>query len=858
MMLSIFVRAYALPFCLACLLLGAYAAILFRPENATIFYISVFCLALAIVASIFAFHVNKGFMLTAFVRASLCVTVGALIIVFAYSWVEHRLNERISSQLPSSLESQDLFIAGRVLKHVGSDKHFKRFLFDVERLSLSQNGLKQDFSGRVRLSFRSQAPVRIGDYLHFQVRLKRPRGFVNPNGFDYQYWLLSQSIVATGYVKTELGLSEAERAVLALKPAFPNVRGRVIKALESKINDLDQAALIKALLVGDKSDITLAQWGLFQQTGTIHLMAISGLHIGMVAGIALYLISLITKPLSLWFGSNLLANASYLLCTVVAFFYAYLAGFSVPTQRAFFCIMVFGLALRLGRKTSFMHVLLIIAVGIVITEPMLLVSPGFVLSFSAVACLVLGLGRRVGKRSIISTLILAQVLVWFALAPILLALDLPVSISSPLANFLAVPLISVVILPVLLFGLAIMPLSSSASIAVFELANITLIWLERALHTLATPPVFFSDPPMSLIVLMLFAAGLFIAPAAFKLRAYSLVLLSFCGVMLFRGIDEQGIKMTVLDVGQGLSVVVENKHSRMIYDVGAKFSDSFSIASRVLYPFLQSQGSRRNTLLVLSHGDNDHAGDAANFHRSLLTLSDQAPTVLSGEPDKIDIAEVEPCYDESISPLASLFNERSNIEPSWFSARHDLPLVAKIEVLWPPSHSQDAVNAASFGKSNNTSCVLLLTIQGAQILLMGDVEHEVERELLRMDVLPSAIDLLIAPHHGSNTSSHAALVARLAPRHVIMSAGYKNRYRPPASAVVERYQRAGSELWYTAHHGAITAQFNAEGFTIRGERCANSRQWYLDEGYCATQASSQGKMFMYDYAARLRELANNK
>ncbi len=735
-----------------------------------------------------------------------------LVFLFSYYLAQERTSRIINSQLPSELESRDLIIAGRVHALISADDEFQRFLFLVARTELEAALNVPGFSGLTRLSWRTDTPVTAGDELRLKVRLKRPRGFVNPRSFDYQLWLLQQGIVATGYVKNIEVEGQAMRQDIldvSLQRAHA-LRSAVLQKLDKNIASLSHKEFIQALLLGDKSGIDQKQWTLFQQTGTVHLMAISGLHVGMISGLVAMLCGMFFKPLCSYFNPLVKDTIIFLSAVSAAFTYAFMAGFSVPTQRAFLCVLLIGMSILLGRSTSFLQLLALVAVFVAAVNPFILLSPGFVLSFMAVAALILGLSQRAGTISSLITFLKAQVIIMLALAPFMMLLDLPLALSAPIANSLAIPLLSLTILPLLFLGLALLPISDYLSGFVFFTANKFLAGLEACLHFLSLPVIYFSDKPSMLIVLALLAATLCLMPIATLLKKYAYVLILFLFAQHYFHTSSEGTDMTVLDVGQGLAIHIDDGRNSVVYDIGAKFSESFSIANRVLLPFLQKQGVREKFQLILSHADNDHAGAVEHFVPDLEKLSRKPLSIMSGEPGSLPISPVKSC--EKGDRLIELNGLES-------------------EIIWP-AYTEGSASFGTFVEGNNASCVVLIEFDGLSVLLMGDVEKEVEYQLLQSHSLPNAIDVLIAPHHGSGTSSTMALVNHLRPKHVIVSAGYRNRYRHPSEAVLRRYEAINAQIWNTAHHGAISIRLSSSGLSVHGERCMNPKPWHLDEGHC--------------------------
>lgn len=573
--------------------------------------------------------------------------------------------------------------------------------------------------------------------------------------------------------------------------------------------------LVKALLIGDKSKLTQAHWDLFKATGTIHLMAISGLHVGMVAGFCAAFALFIVRVLALLgfrrYSTRLISIFSFL----GAFLYSGLAGFSIPTVRALLLVFAVNLAFQLGRKVNLFAVLLIVACLLQLWNPFSFFQSGFLLSFSAVAVLLIVFGScyHSGPQSLV--FIQAQIVVILGLLFVMASLGLETGLVAPLANVVAIPLITFLVLPLLFLSLPLLilnvALAETILIAVDAILNILLGYL-NVLQALPIPSVLPNMGSLSSVALGVMAVLLWLFPKPFLLRPLSLLLfLAFAlsGQTHFKKNPSLSssfeLRYTQFDVGQGTaSAIAVNKEVQLVYDIGARYSESFSIANNLLTPYLRSQGATHIPYLVVSHGDNDHAGAFADF---IQALSFQH--IYTGEPEKLNVSAMMQCDVQSTFEL-------------------DGGLSAV--VLWPRL-GFDALGEGKI-KSNNRSCVVLVEFKGRQILLTGDIEVEVERYLLNHDLLPMGIDVLIAPHHGSRTSSSRAFVEQLRPKHVIFSAGYKNRYRHPAKTIVERYEQVGSRIWNTAYHGAIEVTIRDEELNVRAQRCSHSRLWTLDEGFC--------------------------
>jgi competence protein ComEC len=445
------------------------------------------------------------------------------------------------------------------------------------------------------------------------------------------------------------------------------------------------------------------------------------------------------------------------------------------------------------------------------------VQSGFVLSFAAVAALLFAFRskREVENKkrgTAIKVFFQAQWVVFIGLFPVMALLNLPSPLISPFANMVAIPALSFVILPSAFLALLVSFFSESLSLSLFQFSGTTLAYLLEYLeHAEHLAPRFRVHSLLDTAdsVVLIIAAVLVLSPQITPqmrwCKAAGGLFASAVLIMALAFPKPPQNRIQILDVGQGLSAVVEGEKGTLIFDLGAKFSDSFSIANQVLMPYLENAVRRPVTHLILSHSDNDHAGDAPAFAEKLATHQTSEFEITSGEAESIDIANVQSCHSAYSFPDGMLGDAYT------------------LEFLWPLNPNYQSENA------NNRSCVLLLTLHGKQILFTGDIEKDVEKILLEQNLLPSNVDVLIAPHHGSSTSSSFWFVNRVKPKHVIFSAGYKNRYKHPAANVVARYEAFGTRLWNTAEAGAISISVIEDEITMESERFRNRRRWYIDE-----------------------------
>ncbi len=665
--------------------------------------------------------------------------------------------------LPAAYEGSDLQLVGIVVGEPSySPHHGGRWRFTV-RVEQWQS-LTCCEARQLRLSYRSSQLVEAGQRWRMTVRLKRPRSFANPGGFDYARWLVSRGIHASGYVRQATLLGQQV-----------SVRDDVVRYLREQLQSRAQGAILMALAVGERQGITDQQWTLFRQTGLSHLMAISGLHIGIAAGLGYFLGRLLTLALSRWLSGSMPLPA--LLALFTGLLYAWLAGFSIPTQRAWLmCLIMVGsvlLARKVGRWTCWACALLVV----LMVQPMASLTPGFWLSFIAVAILLLVFEREHRWRSIVR----AQWMLLIGLMPLgLVFFDFFSPLSFPV-NLIAVPLFSAVIVPLILLALCFELVSASLAQWLWSLADALLALFMNALTAvvgrLDFVAVNYRPDALSLLVIVLLVM-LLLLPRAVPARYLALLLCVPLAARWLEPVENPALaagqfELQVLDVGQGLSVLIKTRNHVLVYDVGPAFGPDFNLAEVAVLPVLRAEQVRKVDVLVVSHNDNDHAGAY-----SIVRAAYPGAVLYAGE----SLPESRPC----------LAGQRWRWDGVDFQFLH------------PQSKAVLANN-----DSNNQSCVLLVRSGEGIALVPGDIEAKVESMLL--PTMPSDISVLVAPHHGSKTSSSVAFVTQLRPAWVVFSAGYKHHFGHPAPAVQRRYQMAGSTQLTTAEAGRVSMLIGERG-----------------------------------------------
>lgn len=692
---------------------------------------------------------------------------------------------RLSDALPEKLEGQDIAVAGIVAEIPQSNEKGQYFPFDVE----STYGT--EVPGRIMLSRFFDADrtmVHAGERWRFMVRLKRPHGNANPHGFDFEAWLLERGIRATGYVRG--GVLQDK---FVMKPATvveslrEKLRARVFHALP----DSPYAGVIAALLMGEQKAISEENWQIFRRTGIIHLMSISGVHVTMIAAFFSFFAYRIWRLLP--FRSFPARKAAVLAGLGAAFCYALLAGYAVPTQRTVYMLAVVAAAVWSGKMISPSTILCWALFAVAVFDPWCVLSPGFWLSFLAVA-LILYVGTgRIGRINGFRSWLSVQWAVSIGLIPVLLVFFQQISLISPVANAIAIPVVSFAVVPITLLGAAT-PFDFPFVLAhwifsMFMHGLIVLNNLPEAVWMQHAPPawtLFTAFPGIFWILL----------PKGFPVRWLGLA--GIAPLFLAFPPEPRLLRLTVLDVGQGLSSVVETRRHVLLFDAGPAFSPQADSGNRIILPFLRGSGIARLDGMILSHEDMDHIGGAAS-------VLDEIPTgwLLSSIPDGNPVL------------LHADRNMRCHAGQSW--VWDDV----RFEILNPPVSGYANPKAGS----NARSCVLKVTSGEGSVLIAGDIARNEEIRLARAGNLKS--DVLIVPHHGGKSSEE--FIRKVSPRYAVFSVGYRNRFHHPRPEVVSLYRSQGSETIRTDQAGAVWFDFSPEGISHRSWRAVHRRYWLQEK-----------------------------
>jgi competence protein ComEC len=687
----------------------------------------------------------------------------------------------IEQRLPEQLEGELLQVQLRVLeppqlRDLGGGRRRQRFAAELTLMGCpAGEEICPASLPRVLLSYYGNEELLPGEKWQAKVKLKRPWGLVNPGSFNYQAWLARNRFLATGYIR-EKTLERAGADTSAIW--YQRWRSSLAGALRASFPDGGERGVLLALSNGDRSDISQEHWQLFQRYGLNHLVVISGLHVGLVAGVGFLLGGL--------FGRS----RAHLGAALLALMYAAMAGFALPTVRALVMLATAQCLALCGRRVTAARTLTLALLVIALFDPLASHGAGFWLSFTAVGVIFYVRAMRPALKGWRLTLLLQ-----FALSLIMGVIASfwygGFGYLAPIANLVAVPVLGVWVAPLCLAAALISVLDAGLAQLLWSLAGMPVAslfhfdaWLANYSHSLWMS----YRPGLAEILIFTLALVMLFAHRAIPLRWLGLFMLCMILFPQRPPLSDGALEFWVLDVGQGLAIVVASGSHWMVYDTGAGDPAGPNMASAVIVPFLQSRGVRNIDLLVLSHGDRDHASGVYTLHDNFVIHRTW--------------------YGEALFPGVS------NQQSCRRGQRLELGLL-KLEILHP----------SGSGEGNQQSCVLFLEQQGFRVLVPGDIESGVEHRLARELGTRLAADALVVPHHGSKTSSSGPFLRRVDPELAIVSRGYQNRFGHPHSRVLSRYRRLGVTPLDTGAEGAIRLRVE-NGKLVNVTRWREHRQYY--------------------------------
>ncbi len=721
-------------------------------------------------------------------------------------------------------------ITGRVKTHPIDDKGRLKFVLGAETLSQAEKTL--GVTGRVRVTaLADNLDLSVGDRILFNGRLRRPRNFHNPGGFDYERYMALQGIRVTVYARkgTVVRPASASSGDRPLAGVLGETRARAAGFFD-RIQRGEAPDILKALVVGDRTGIDTETRDAFNRAGAAHLLAISGLHVGIVATTAFGVFAwmLTASRALLWRAWTRKGAALLTFFPVIG--YGLLAGMSPSTQRAVIMVSLFLLALLASRERDAVNILGAAALGILICHPPSLFSISFQLSFAAVAAILYGLSKvesggprhAAGFRARLFQFIKVSLLAILGTLPLVMLYFNQVSFIGVLTNLIFIPLIGFVIVPIGLMTAAFMPLSDPLAAGT---AHIAVFLMDGALHLIR----FFADLPI--------AAAKTVTPSRMEIVIYYLLgvaLLNWiwgegkrrkvaamaCGILVLAGLadaaywanrrfGQDDLKVTILDVGQGSAALIETPGGRCLLADGGGFYDNdiFDVGKYLVAPYLWRNKIRTVETLVLSHPNADHLNGliyiADHFHVKQLWSN--------GEPvDTAGYRHLMAAAAKAVIQVSAYPDLRGAVDPN----------EPAVEIFYPPVNFMDKRSIDGWRTDeNNNSLVLKITHGDVSFLFPGDIGRQAERELIKIAGRRLASTVLIAPHHGSKTSSSQAFLEAVNPEVIMISAGWKNRFQFPHPSVIKRYEEIGARIYRTDLHGAI--QMRTDGKQLMVEPFLN-------------------------------------
>ncbi|KTC81310.1 DNA internalization-related competence protein ComEC/Rec2 [Legionella brunensis] len=634
-----------------------------------------------------------------------------------------------------------------------------QFQFQVERFD------NKPARSTILLSCYTHCPkFKVGDHWHFEAKLKKPVNLGNPGSFDFVSWLNARHITWTGYIKPyhskQLVTLKSPKSLLSTREHLASNVGKLMPST-------DTLGIFEALTLGLTNHLDKAQWELFRRTGTTHLMVISGSHIGLVAGLSFALMRWFwtrSKRLCLYYPA---AQAASIASFFMALIYAVMAGFAASSQRAMFACFFLLLKNFLNHRYTSWQAWRYSLFAVLLLEPHDILSPGFYLSFLAVASLFLG-SQRLSVTGIKKNISL-QLVCLFGLMPLTLFWFSYGAVNGFIANLLAIPLVELVIVPLSLVILVIAQWWNSSLLFVpVDWAIKTLLYYLKWIDSLSLLNLNFSFvsvlSPLGLMLVMLI---LLFFPIKTMLPA-TIVLTIAALFPGYTSVKQGRAQVNVLDVGQGLAIVVRTTNHLLIYDTGVKFYQGSDMAKLAIIPFLNTLGVKKIDKVIISHPDLDHRGGLASLEENY----------------KIN---------ELLVNNVAFYHRGKNC--------HHYS-----EWDWDGVHFRFLAINKNFKNKNNNSCILQIESQGKRVLLTGDIERLAEDYLVTRYKKQLTANVLVVPHHGSKTSSSVSFIKQIAPQFALISAGFDNRYHFPHKETLRIFKQQKIALFNTADCGMVSVQ----------------------------------------------------
>lgn len=729
---------------------------------------------------------------------------GALL--FGFSWAGLHAALALQAQLALHLEQKELTLTGRVVELPQHEARRTRFAFRIDDSDFNETTLR---NSTVRLAWYDdyeavepgpRLQLRAGERWRFRARMRAPRGLRNPGGSDAERHALVQRLAATGYLRHPEQTARRLEAASGLQAWREVMSARIGQHVPN-----DSSRFLRALALGDTRGLRESDWATLRAAGLTHLIAISGFHVGIVAAAVAALAGGLWRLFPAWSRQVPRPMAMGVAALLAAIGYAALAGFALPTVRTVLMMGVWALA-RLGRRPASVGQALGLAVlAVLLADPLSPLAAGFWLSFAGVAWLAWCLPAS-DDTHWLRGFLSAQAVATVGLLPLSVVLFDQASLAGPFVNVIAIPWWSLVVVPLALCGLALEACVAGAGTIVWQAAAwcFDLTW-PSFVHAAESRFALWwiAESPGWTLLLALCGAVWMLMPRGTPGKGLALCL--WCPLLvpdtgrLARG----ELQLAVIDVGQGLSVLVKTRHHNLLYDMGPAIRDGFDAGQRAVVPTLRALGVRRLDRAVVSHGDNDHAGGLASVVRAMPPNEVLAPEGMTGH----------------------VRMRRCRAGDSW---------------QWDGVHFRFLHPGRHFPYlGNESSCVLRIESAHGAALLTGDIGEVVERSIVRDQPRMLRADVVLVAHHGSGGSSTPAFVAATGARLALVSSGHGNRFGHPRPLIRQRWANNGAEVLDTAESGAVQVWIGAAGLQVRERRRAHPRLWDAAERLRLLRSSAE-------------------
>lgn len=776
--------------------------------------------------------------------------------IAGYCWGIGQCMWRVSHILPTAIENKVITVEGRIASVPNCSLHYCQFLFDVDDKRWHGNALLSWYKN----GYQHELPVLMaGQKWRFQVKLKKPRGFSNPGSFDYEAWMFEQDVLAKGYVIIPTGTPRAfegrrnsdvghvetldgcseksagcasgrEYALLensGWHDGINQIRQKIAEKWQPLAETMPLLGVLLALTIGLTNAISAEQWQVFTNTGTIHLISISGFHISFMAGMAYVLVGFIWRRWTFLCMRWPAQRAGAAVALLVGIIYSCLAGMSVPTERSLIMLSVFMGGILWQRQTNVWQCFNLSILAVILWDPFAPLNMSFWLSYGAVGIILYvimdpELPRSQDEKKLVKIAfsgivwLKLQLKIFVGLLPFSLFWFYQVSVSSLWANLVAIPVTGFFVLPLALMSIILESIYFPLAKLCMLIAHWFFAQLYDYLAWISNKHAFMIVWPLNTVWMLCFAVLgglLLLAPKGWPGRYLGII---FCLPLLLskntlNPVNSGDVIFDLLDVGQGLASVIRTQHHVLVFDTGPQFSENLDAGKMVILPYLKNQGIRALDAVVVSHGDMDHRGGLASVLAGIpvkrVFVNDMRIINVVHE----NLKKMERIGGRNLQHAANIQGQRCHADIAW---------------TWDGVTFQFLTRGLDvFSSTNDTSCVLKVSNGKHALLISGDLEKPGEAVLVKEYCQALKADLIVAGHHGSKTSSSPDWIDTTNPRYALFPVGYLNRYHFPSPIVIDRYQKAGVRLFSTVECGMIRWQFSLKSDTT--PMCYRREYWHV-------------------------------